>query len=68
MCLLRDVYNAQGEALPDGRDQAVLASVLELAGSRHEALGPLLLPDQLLHLLSQALLAAVVPAATPALC
>ena len=59
------MYSVEEEALPDGSDQAVLASILELAGCRHEALGPELLLDQLLHLLPQALLTALVPAPTP---
>ena len=52
----------QVTAVPDGSHQAVLAGSLQLAGSGHEARGPLLLPNHLLHLLPQPLLTAFVPA------
>ena len=60
--LMGDVCNVQVGALPDSSHQAMLASSLQLAGSGHEAMGPLLLPDQLLHLLPQPLLTALMPA------
>ena len=53
---------------PDGGHQAVLPGGLKLAGSGHEALGPVLLPDHLLHLLPQALLTSIVPAPKLGLC
>ena len=65
MLLMSNAYSVQVKAVPDSSHQAVLASSLQLAGSGHEAMGPLLLPDQLLHLVPQALLTALVPAPRP---